>query len=64
MIYILASVAITVFTLAGITLGVAAGADAMTDKGVPKAVGIGILTLTALMFAIIVLWLIADGVIA
>lgn len=64
MIHILATVAVTIFTLAGITLGVAAGADALDTKNVPRAVGVAILALTVLLFAIILVWLFQPGVIA
>lgn len=64
LIHTLATVAVTIFTLAGITLGVAAGADALDTKAVPRAVGVAILALTVLLFAIILVWLFQPGVIA
>lgn len=57
MIHILGTLAISIFTLAGMTAGVMVGADALDSKGVPKAVGVGVLTFTALLFFITALWL-------
>lgn len=62
MIHSMATIAVIIFTLAGITGAVMVGADALTDKAVPKAVGVGILTATALLFLIVLVWLFQPGV--
>lgn len=62
MIYSMATIAVIIFTLAGITGAVMVGADALSHKGTPKAVGIGILTATALLFLIVVVWIFQPGV--
>lgn len=62
MIYSMATIAVIIFTLAGITGAVMVGADALQDGGLPKAVGVGILTATALLFLIVVVWLFQPGV--
>lgn len=64
MIQTMGTIAIVIFTLAGITGAVMVGADALTSKQVPKAVGVGILTATVLLFAMAVVWLFAAGIAA
>ena len=54
----LATAAIFIFTVAGITGAVMVGADALGSKGAPKTIGVGILTATALLFAIVAVWFI------
>lgn len=58
MIESLATAAIFIFTVAGITGAVMVGADALHSKAAPKAVGVGILTATALLFLTVVVWFI------
>lgn len=62
MIYSMATIAVIIFTLAGITGAVMVGADALQDGGPPKALGVGILTATALLFLTVVVWLFQPGV--
>lgn len=64
MIYTMATIAVIIFTIVGITGAVMVGADALDSKAVPKSVGIGILTATALLVLIVVVWLFQPGVIA
>ena len=56
MIDTLAGVAIFIFTVAGMTGATMVGADALNSKAVPKAVGVGILTASALLAATVFAW--------
>lgn len=60
MIYTMATVAVTILTIAGATLGVALGAEMLETKKL-RGPAAGVLATTALLVGIVAVWLIQGG---